>query len=356
MGKKVTFVCKHLANGGAERVMSELITEFVRQGHDVQLILLYKEDGYETTIEYDIPDEVTITQLKWRPRRRVIQAIVHNRELRKVIKGDHIISMLYPATEAAILAGRILHIPVIVSERNNPRLSPPTKVGRAIRNFSFHFADTCVFQTNEAMDFFPASIRKKGVVIPNPIRKELPVRYTGEREKRIAVVGRLEKQKNHPMMLRAFKRFLEFYPEFELHIFSRGPLLDYLEGYAVQLGIQDKVFFEGFVPNVNERIRSYAMYVSTSDYEGISNAMLEALAMGMPTICTDCPVGGARDVIQNDENGILIPVGEEQKLLDAMMRIVNEQEFANRISINATNVRDKYECSRIALQWLNLMH
>lgn len=353
--KKITFVCKHLANGGAERVMSELITQFDAMGHYVQVILLYDEKDLPKNIEFEIPDTVDLVELNWKADKRVFQAVVHNADLRKVIKGDYIISMLYPATEAAIIAGRITGIPVVVSERNYPKFSPPTKKGRMIRDFSFHFADYIVFQTHEARDYFPRDIRRKGTVIPNPIRQDLPERFTGERQKKIAVVGRLEKQKNHPMMLRTFKEFLKDHPDYELHIYSRGPLLEELQDYARELGIADKVFFEGFVENVNAIINDFAMYVSTSDYEGISNAMLEALAMGMPSICTDCPVGGAGEAIKSGQNGILIPVGDEKALLESMKKIAEDPEFAEAIGKEAAKIKERYRIDKVARRWIKVL-
>ena len=353
--KRITVVCKHLANGGAERVMSELITEFVKMGHIVQVIMLYNETEYPSNIEFEIPSSVEIIEMGWKADKRVLQAVLRNSELRKVIRGDYIISMLYPATEAAIIAGKIRKIPVIVSERNYPKVSPPTKKGRIIRDFMFHFADACVFQTREAMNYFPDSIRKKGVIIPNPIRQDLPERCLGERKKKIAVVGRLEKQKNHPMMLRAFKEFIKEYPDYELHIYSRGPLLEELREYSNTLGISDKVFFEGFVENVNAIIVDYAMYISTSDYEGISNAMLEALAMGIPTICTDCPVGGAREAIENGKNGILIPVRDEAALVKAMKDIAGNPVFAEKLGKEASLIKEKYKIEKVASKWIDVL-
>lgn len=354
--KKITIICKHLANGGAERVMSELITAFHERGHKVQVITLFNEKNFAKNIEYDIPDGVELVEMKWKPNKRLLQGLIHNSELRKRIKGDYIISMLYPATEISIIAGKLLKKPVIVSERNYPKVSPPTRKGRLIRNFSFRFADTCVFQTTEAKKYFSKSIQNKGVIIPNPISENLPERFSGTREKKIAVVGRLEKQKNHPMMLRTFKRFLKNHPDYELHIFSRGPLLNELQNYAKELGIDDKVFFEGFVENVNSIIRTYSMYVSTSDYEGISNSMLEALAIGLPTICTDCPVGGAKEAIKNNVNGILIPVRDEKALLKAMNRLVDDSVFSEELGIEATKIKKKYTTERIINRWLALLN
>ena len=114
------------------------------------------------------------------------------------------------------------------------------------------------------------------------------------------------------------------------------------------------MFFPGYISNVNEKMCNAAMYVSSSNFEGISNSMLEALAMGVPTISTDCPVGGARMMIQNNENGILIPVGDEEALYKAMLKIAEDSEFAQKISNNAINIKQEYSIDKIVKKWENL--
>ena len=95
-------------------------------------------------------------------------------------------------------------------------------------------------------------------------------------------------------------------------------------------------------------------YVSSSDYEGMSNSMLEALAMGIPSICTDCPIGGARTVIENGVNGILTPVGEQAPLTEAMLKIIEDEAFRNLLGNNAYAIRDKLNINDIADQWIQL--
>lgn len=88
--------------------------------------------------------------------------------------------------------------------------------------------------------------------------------------------------------------------------------------------------FEGFRNDVHEKIADATMFVMSSDYEGLSNALLEAMAMGLPCISTDSPPGGARMVIRNGQNGLLVPVGNKEKLMEAMDSIAANAEMAEK--------------------------
>ena len=112
------------------------------------------------------------------------------------------------------------------------------------------------------------------------------------------------------------------------------------------------MIFRGFSDNVKEEIIDSAMFVLSSDYEGISNSMIEALAMGIPVISTDCPGGGSRIYIENNVSGLLIPVGDKGALVDAMGKIAGNEEFAKQLSENSVKIRVNYGLSRIADKFL----
>lgn len=97
------------------------------------------------------------------------------------------------------------------------------------------------------------------------------------------------------------------------------------------------------------------IHVSSSDYEGISNSMLEALAIGLPCICTDCPVGGAKMVIKNNINGILIPVGDQKALEQKMILLAENDELIEKLSQNAVKIRTKLSISNIADEWISFI-
>lgn len=237
---------------------------------------------------------------------------------------------------------------ILVGERSSPDSCKHT----CLRNWAYKRTDRITFQTEEGMTYFPSWIKSKAVVIPNPIDAAIPAPYKGQRTHRIVSVGRLHAVKNHKLLFEAYADFVSEFPEYELHIYGQGELEAELKKYAGKLKISEKVIWHGFCKNVTEEIRDAAMFISTSNHEGISNSMLEALAMGIPSVCTDCPIGGARSYIEHGKNGLLIPVGDKEALVQAMTKIASDDAFAAQLSENAVGVRDKYSVSSIAEQFL----
>ena len=156
-------------------------------------------------------------------------------------------------------------------------------------------------------------------------------------------------------MLRAFADFSKLHDDYILDIYGRGEEMENLIYETKQLGLSNKVKFRGFCSNIHEKIRNARMYVSSSDYEGISNSMLEALAIGLPCICTDCPVGGAKMVIKNNINGILIPVGDQKALEQKMILLAENDELIEKLSQNAVKIRTKLSISNIADEWISFI-
>ena len=219
----------------------------------------------------------------------------------------------------------------------------------------YNLPDKIVFQTPDAMAHYSKSIQKRGVVIPNPVSPYLPQRFEGERTKEIVAMGRLAAQKNFKMMIDAFAMLVKEHPEYKLIIYGKGPQQDMLEQRIRELSLEDKVLLPGFVTDIHDKILKSAMYVSSSNYEGISNSMLESLGMGIPSVVTDCPVGGAKMFVRNDENGVLVPVGDVDAFYEGMKKIAEDKDFAEKISKNAVKIREELDADRICKKWLDLV-
>ena len=97
------------------------------------------------------------------------------------------------------------------------------------------------------------------------------------------------------------------------------------------------------------------MYVSSSDYEGISNSMLEAMAIGMPVVCTDCPIGGAKATIKDGENGLLVPIKDADALYMGMKKVIEDKALADKLSHNAAKLRDELSLDKITDRWIELL-
>ena len=168
-------------------------------------------------------------------------------------------------------------------------------------------------------------------------------------------MGRFTSQKNFKMLIDAFNKFSKKYSDYRLFIYGDGQLKNELSIYVNTLEAREKIFFPGYKSNINEIMSNSGMYVSSSNFEGISNSMLEAMALGVPTICTDCPVGGAKMVIKDGVNGVLVPVGDVDKLYNAMIRIASESKFADKISREAVRVKDTFSDKTIGAMWIDII-
>lgn len=240
---------------------------------------------------------------------------------------------------------------MLSSERNDPASFGNSKT----RVIAYRSSSGIVFQTQEAKEFFPKQIQKKGWVIPNPLRDDLPLPYTGKRKKTVVCVGRFEKQKNHRVLLKAYAKFILKHPEYTLHLYGKGSLEHEIRVLAGDLHIETKVVFEGFRKNVMAEILDAGMFVLSSDYEGISNSLLEAMAVGIPVISTDCPCGGSRMCIRSGINGYLVPVGDVEALRASMEKIAEDEELSSRLGKEAVGIRTVFSAEKIAEKWIDVL-
>ena len=344
----------HLTNGGAERVTTEIALEWEKEGYDVTFIQL-APSMYAN--QYNISKGMKFIDLEYH-KNKVIRYFIWIYSLITIMKKmpeTTFVGFVLQSHFVLGIASLFTSNRIILSLRSDPQNTCNTFLLRYLRNFSLGHADLCVFQTKDAMNFFSKAIRDKGVIIPNPINGSLPVVYGGKREKKIISACRLDRQKNIPMMILAFKKLQAFYPEYKLYIYGRGPLENEIRQLIKRENLEGKVFLPGFSDNIYDEMNKSAMFVLSSDYEGISNSMLESLAMGLPSVVTDCPAGGARMVIENNVNGILVPVGDVQAMFEGMKKILEDESFAKMLSKNAVKIRNKYPVEKIAQMWLDVI-
>lgn len=344
------FVIGVLSNGGAERVISVLAKELSDKGYEVSIVTIYGDKN-----DYMHDQRVRIYPISHKFRNRFVRSLEIIREIRKFIKKqniDVVISFVAIVNIYTILSCVLSKTKLIVSERNDPYQNPENKYIRRLRDFLYRFSDGFVFQTDDAKKYFPLSIQEKGVVIPNPIISDLPYWNENNENKTIITACRLTRQKNLPMLIQAFSKFKVNFPEYKLKIFGVGELRDELLSLIEQLGLKDEVLLPGFSNNIHSEMANSSLFVISSNYEGISNAMLEALAIGVPVISTDSPIGGAKMFIKSGENGMLIRVGDTDGLVKAMNKVISDKEFAIRLSYKAREIRNKLSQEKIANKWI----
>lgn len=352
--KKIVFVNSRLSGGGSERVMTILANYCSNHGYDVNMILVREPENPT----YVVDKNVKIYQIKYKKTTNKISIFFQRiRELRKYLKKENpdiIISFMVDINITTLIAGRDMLEKVIVSERADPNSNERKKIYRYLERIFYKKCKKVVTQTDDVRMYFNRNNIYNTVTISNPINDKILQPYKGEKEKKIIAVGRLTEQKNFKLLIDAFYAFQKKHKEFVLEICGEGPLLKELKQQCANLEIEEKVIFSGFVEDVNYRMQRSYMYVSSSNFEGISNSMLEAMAMGIPTICTNCPVGGAAMVIENNKNGILVPVCNEKELINAMENIVSNQELRNSIIQKSQEVKEIYSVSKISREWEKL--
>lgn len=349
--KKIFFINSRLSNGGSERVMTILANYLAKTGkYEVHMVLVReKQEEF-----YEVDNKIKVHQLEYKTKNKFIILLKRLLKLHNLFKKenpDAIISFMVDINIITIVSGFFIRNRIIVSERADPQADTRKKFFKILEKILYPRCKKVVLQTNDVKKYYDSINVKNTIVIANPINNNIPEQYNGEREKRIIAAGRLTEQKNFALLINAFKKFIEVHDEYILEICGEGPLKKELMVLAENSGIREKVVFSGFVKNVNERMHNAMIYVSTSNFEGISNSMLEAMAMGVPTICTDCPVGGAKMVIKNNVNGILIPLNDEKALLNAMMKICNDLSFTKQISNQAIRIREEYSIDKIIDKW-----
>lgn len=343
---KIVFVLPDMPGGGSERVVAMLANEYVKRGYEVAILLFA---GSQVAYPLDERIEICIAG-KASGGNPLIQLnrLVRMRRFYKKNKGCYIFSFCVRGSIFSVIAAAGVPHRFLVSERNDPtRMS-----GQRLRDWSYRKAEKLILQTEDMKRCFSEDIQKKSAIIPNPVSGDMLEPFQGERKKRIVSVGRLQPQKNHRLLLDAFAAFHKVYSDYELHIFGVGELEADLRQRAKDLNIEKKVVFRGFSSNVQHEIWDSAMFVLSSDYEGISNSMIEALAMGIPVISTDCPAGGSRMYIEDGVSGILTPVGDDKALTDAMIKIADNPDFAHKLSMNGAKIREQYSLEKIADRFL----
>lgn len=322
--KKISIITKAMTSGGAERVIAQLSNYFVSHSIACRIITTEKSE-----VMYPLDEKIELVAVGKKSNNKIIDRILRYKAVRKLVlsnKPDVVLTMPEDTGIYAILALIGTGIPVFVSERNNPWIMPNVKITRLLRKVAYPFAKAIIFQTEMAKSFFPMHIQKKGVVLQNPVdASRIPTPYTGKRKKVFSAVGRLEPQKNFPLLIGAFAKFLECEKDYKLIIYGEGRERGNLENLIKQLNLEDSVLLPGRNKDILNVINDSAAFILSSNYEGMPNALLEAMCMGMPVISTDCPSGGPRELIRDGENGLLVQVNDMEAMTNAMKHIIKNR-------------------------------
>ena len=346
----ITFLIGSLGGGGAERVVCNL-ANYLSKNHNVTIVTMV-----EVKETYKISDKVKHhILLHLNERKNVIyNSYIKYKEMKKYIKEhkeDLYLVMLPWAILLLLHFRNIIKCPIIVSERNDPQSYPKYK--QFLLKLRVPLAEGVVFQTKDAEKWYKNFVKNnKTAIIPNAINEDfIGKKYEGERQKVIVGAGRMKAQKNFELLIRSFANIANDFPEYNLKIFGQGNLLDEHQKLAESLGIVDRVEFPGYVTNIGEQIKDASLFVLSSNYEGMPNALMEAMALGLTCVSTNCPCGGPEFLINDGENGLLVNVNDEKMMTDAIKKVLSNEEMAKKLGENASKICKTLAPEKIYGQW-----
>lgn len=349
--KTLLLTCGTLESGGAERVISILSSPFADHFDKVWIVT-----WREAPVFYSFDPRITIISLpKVAKSERIMKKGMAFRKIVKNLQPSIVLSFLSPFNMLTLVFLKGIFVVKVVAERNDPRFIKGGLIMRIIRNKLYKQADGILCQTQFIKECFPKRLQSKIRIIYNPaflnrclVGKALEARKLN----RIVAVGRLHPQKNHKMLIDAFADFFKKYPDYTLTIYGKGELRDEMLNYIRNIGMASQIFLPGEDKDVQCHITDAQMFVMTSFFEGMPNALIEAMCLGLP--CVSTKVSGAIDLIKSGENGILVDTTVDA-ISKAMENIASDSITMERLGENAATLYNELKVENISAQWIGYL-
>ena len=268
-------------------------------------------------------------------------------------RPDALICFMPRMATAGVLAGRRSPVPVIISERTDPRhlSEPPT--ARRIRAWTYRHADALVVPSESlaswAVEHQPRRVR----VIHNPVDPSVR-QWSQGRERTIVALGRLGREKGIDLLIEAFARVADDRPGWRLKIFGDGPVRTELEEQARSTTVSHRIELAGEVAHARQALDGAGIFALPSRYEGFPNALLEALASGLPAIAARCSSGPA-EILRDGQNGILVPTEDVASLAAGLASLMDDEGLRHRLSTAAAARAAEFGLDRIVADWDGLL-
>lgn len=347
------FVTHYLKGGGAERAIAVLASGLAEIGYETHIFVHYRlEDEYPVNSLV----EVHYDRLYVENNRSIWERLDKLNRLRKYVKecrATYVIPFLDICTVHAYLATRFLNIKFI----STIRVNPVTRTGKYARlsDFIVNYSTALYAQTSEEKAYYSRKVQNKTFVLPNPVNKKaLGVDHTyTDNFLNIVAAGRLCEQKNYQMLINAIEWLRDNYEiKVNVFIYGEGELRNDLTHEINKRNLEKNIYLMGYTSNIIEAYNKSDIYVMTSNYEGMPNALMEAMAVGLPCISTDCP-SGPSELIKDGENGLLVKVDDYITLAEKIKYYIDNPDKARRIGVAAKRtIADSYTPERIARRFL----
>jgi GalNAc-alpha-(1->4)-GalNAc-alpha-(1->3)-diNAcBac-PP-undecaprenol alpha-1,4-N-acetyl-D-galactosaminyltransferase len=354
----IAFVIPGLGPGGAERVATLLCNFWASEGHAVTLIT-FEDEG--TVPFYMLDRAIALRKLNASAGSgsarllNNVNRVLRLRALVKELRPDALVAFTTDANVIGLLASRGTDVPVVISERNQPDRPGLASMHRLARRLTYPFADAVIVQTDTIANWVQNRLRTPVHVIPNPVALTTPRALMATPHQHVLIaLGRLTAQKGFDILIEAFARVAGKHPDWRLVIYGGGPDRTELETLRDVLSLQRRVSLPGITKNIETAFAEASLFVLPSRFEGYPNALLEALAAGLPTIATSGP-GGASEILEDGKFGLLVPPGDAVALASALDRMMSDPELRGTYGAKAPNAVAELNVERIGRQWLDLL-
>ena len=357
---RLTLVISSLRMGGAERVMSLLAAGWSRQGVEVSLITL---DGADSDF-YPLDKGVSrialdVMSASSNPAAALGKNFSRIKALRNAIKETRpqaVVSFMDKTNVLTLLAARSLGVPVIVSDRIDLRYPVGWFWGK-LRRRTYNRAAAVVAVTGVVAGQLGLFVEKPPViVIPNPVEE---TGCTGEAElelDRPAVIalGRLVPRKRFDLLIRAFARAAEAWPDWVLVILGEGPERPALEELGRKLGLGGRLWLPGAVKRPGPVLAQAEIFALCSAYEGFPNSLLEAMSCGVPVVAVN-QAGGLEEVVRQEVDGLLLPDADERALAGALVGFMDREDVRAEMGNRALEVHRRFGLPAVLGRWNRLL-
>lgn len=357
MMRKIAFHLNCLEQGGAERVVTNLANQFAANGYEVLIATEWYGEN-----EFQIDERVQRVHVGLKrgdeKKHRLVQFYLRVKYLKDFLKKekpDILIPFARRALYRGLMAAYFMKIPVLISIRTDPAGHYEELSDKLQIPVLFPRADGCVFQTEGAKAFFAPRLQDNSRIILNPINpKYIGVPEPEHRNKTVVQSGRLVDFKNQPMLIRAFVEVHKKHPDYDLKIYggdSFDGTKEILEQIIEENQAQDYVHLMGASDSLEKDMADAALFAFSSDWEGLPNALMEAMALGLPIVATDCPCGGPRTIMTHEVDGLLIPIKDQKALEDGINRLIEDRPLAERLGREARKIAEKANGQAVYESW-----
>lgn len=341
---KIFMIIKKLRYSGAYKMFMWVAKALADRGYEVTVFTYMSNDVKE------LPPNIRWIQTDLE-HGGMMKSVREARRQMKEWGADVSISFLLDANIINTLACKGIRTKSVICERNDPY--KPHYYKLKLTKSLFRLADGAVFQLPKVAEYY-SMVKGATAVIPNPVipvSAEIELKPFDERDSIIISLGRLDLfQKRQDILIGAFAKFLEKHPDYRLELYGDGPDEGKLKQLASQLGIADKVVFGGITYQSLQILSRSKFFVLSSDFEGIPNALMEAMSIGLPCVSTRCRPGGAEYLIEDGVNGLLVDTGNVEEMYQAMTKIA-DAGIADSLGREAKKLVQRFSEERIADMW-----